>query len=179
MFSPPICTFSPPPPLFSPHTPLFSPHSYVPSSPKICCDLGLGRHTAHKIKISGDALTVSAPNICPSTTTVGTPYVHVICTRAASREPAGKYPVVMAGIRVSGPAEGQSGEAKHRIKIISIHWLYTQDLKFQAMVLSLTGRFKLTMVRKGPSLSLIEKGQSILPMMKFPSSNSRLQTWAV
>jgi hypothetical protein len=52
---------------------------------KICCYLGLGRHAAHKMKISGDALTVSAPNICPSTTTVGTPYVHVICTGAASQ----------------------------------------------------------------------------------------------
>jgi hypothetical protein len=45
------------------------------------------------------------------------------------------------------------------------------------MVLSLTGR--LTMVKKGLSISPIEKGQSILPMMKFPSSHSRLQTWAV
>jgi hypothetical protein len=40
---------------------------------------------AHKIKISGDALTISAPNIFPSTTTVGTPYVRVICTGAASQ----------------------------------------------------------------------------------------------
>jgi hypothetical protein len=45
------------------------------------------------------------------------------------------------------------------------------------MVLSLTG--SLTMVKKGQSILLIEKGQSILQMMKFPSSHSRLQTWAV
>jgi hypothetical protein len=48
-------------------------------------------------------------------------------------------------------------------------------------VLSLTGR--LTMVKKGPSISPMEKGLSILPMMKYkiPSSpdDSRLQTWAV
>ena len=62
---------------------------------EICCYLGLGRHAAHKIKISGDALTVSAPNICPSTTTVGTPYVRVICTGAASQSAC---PVVTAGI---------------------------------------------------------------------------------
>jgi hypothetical protein len=62
---------------------------------EICCYLGLGRHAAHKIKKSGDALTVSAPNICPSTTTVGTPYVRVICTGAATQSAC---PVVMAGI---------------------------------------------------------------------------------
>jgi hypothetical protein len=62
---------------------------------EICCYLGLGRHAAHKIKISGDALTVSAPNICPPTTTVGTPYVRVICTGAASQSAC---PVVTAGI---------------------------------------------------------------------------------
>jgi hypothetical protein len=89
---------------------------------EICCYLGLGRHAAHKIKISGDALTVSAPNICPSTTTVGTPYVRVICTGAASQSAC---PVVTAGIWVSGPAAGPSGVAKHRIKIITIHGLYT------------------------------------------------------
>jgi hypothetical protein len=50
---------------------------------EICGYLGLGRHAAHKIKKSGDVLTVSAPNICPSTTTVDTPYVRVICTGAA------------------------------------------------------------------------------------------------
>jgi hypothetical protein len=33
------------------------------------------------------------------------------------------------------------------------------------------------MVKKGQSISPI--GQSILPMMKFPSRHSRLQTWAV
>ncbi len=30
-------------------------------------------------------MTVSEPIICPSTTTVGTPYVRVICTGAASQ----------------------------------------------------------------------------------------------
>jgi hypothetical protein len=57
--------------------------------------------------------------------------------------PAGTCPIVTAGIRVSGPAAGPSGEAKHRINIMTIHWLYTHDLK----ILSLTGR--LTMVKKG------------------------------
>jgi hypothetical protein len=63
-------------------------------SPKseICCYLGLGRHAAHKIKISGDALTVSVPIICPSTTTVGTPYVRVICTGAASQRACRNVP---------------------------------------------------------------------------------------
>jgi hypothetical protein len=83
----------------------------------------------------------------------------------------------MTGILVSGPAVGPSGEAIHRIRIITIHWLYTQDLKLHTMVLSLTGR--LMMVKKGPRISTFEKGQRILLMMKFPSSHSRLQTWAV
>jgi hypothetical protein len=30
---------------------------------KLCSDLGLGRHEAHKIEISGDALTVSAASL--------------------------------------------------------------------------------------------------------------------
>ncbi len=59
---------------------------------KICGYLCLGRHAEHKIKISGDTLTVSAPNICPSTTTVGTPYVSVICTGAASQSACRKVP---------------------------------------------------------------------------------------
>ena len=52
---------------------------------EICSNLGLGRHAGHKITISGDALTVSAQNIFPSTTTVGTNSVRVIRTGAASR----------------------------------------------------------------------------------------------
>jgi hypothetical protein len=86
----------------------------------------------------------------------------------------------MAGIRawtVSGPAVGQSGEAKHRIKIVTINGLYTQDLKMQTMVLSLTGR--LTMVKKGPSISLIEKGfkraehsaEDEVPILPFKIAN--------
>jgi hypothetical protein len=59
---------------------------------EICCYLGLGRHAAHKIKISGDALTVSVPNICPSTTTVRTPYVRVICTGAVSQSACRNVP---------------------------------------------------------------------------------------
>jgi hypothetical protein len=59
---------------------------------EICCYLGLGRHAAHKFKISGDAMTVSAPNIFPSTTTVGTPYVRVICTGAASQSACRNVP---------------------------------------------------------------------------------------
>jgi hypothetical protein len=59
---------------------------------EICCYLGLGRQAAHKIIISGDALTVSAPNICPSTTTVGTPYVRVICTGGASQSACRNVP---------------------------------------------------------------------------------------
>jgi hypothetical protein len=61
---------------------------------EICCYLGLGtgRHAAHKIKISGDALTVSVPNICPSNTTGGTPYVRLICTGAASQSACRNVP---------------------------------------------------------------------------------------
>jgi hypothetical protein len=59
---------------------------------EICCYFGLGRHATHEIKISGDALTVSAPNICPSTTTVGTAYVRVICTGAASQSACRNVP---------------------------------------------------------------------------------------
>jgi hypothetical protein len=59
---------------------------------EICCYLGLGRHSAHKVKISGDALTVSEQNIFPSTTTVGTPYVRVICTGAASQSACRNVP---------------------------------------------------------------------------------------
>jgi hypothetical protein len=82
----------------------------------------------HKITISGDALTVSVPDIHPSTTTIGTNSVSVILKGAVSDhwEPAGTCAVVTAGIRVSGPAAGPSGEARHRIEINRIHRLYKQ-----------------------------------------------------
>ena len=88
--------FTTPPSIFTTHRdPSIFTTQLCSLKSEICGDLGLGRHVAHKTKISGDALTVSAPNICPSTTTVGTPYVRVICTGAASQSAC---PVVTAGI---------------------------------------------------------------------------------
>jgi hypothetical protein len=78
---------------------------------EICSDLGLGKHAGHKITISSDALTVSAQNIFPSTTTVGTNSVCVICTGAASRGACrnvhsshSRHPSLWASTTVAGPS---------------------------------------------------------------------------
>jgi hypothetical protein len=77
--------------LFTTHPSIFTTHPSILTTQfcllnsEICGDLDLGRHTILKFIIFGDALTVSVPNIYPSTTTVGTNCVCVISTGAASR----------------------------------------------------------------------------------------------
>jgi hypothetical protein len=162
---------------FTTHPSILTTHPFIITTQlysltsEICGDLGLGRHAVHQIKISGDALIVSTPNICPLTITVSTPYVRVIRTGAASRcacrnmsSSHCRYPSFWASRW--GVLGGQ-----HRFNFFSIHWLHCLHSGFkimQTMLLSLTGR--LMMVKKGPSIwpKLADgKGQSILLMMKY------------